>query len=763
MKKKYKIILGAICGMAFSAISTIGLQNSKTVQAAEVAIDVTNFPDYIFRNYVIENFDLDSDGKLSDDEIKAATNIKVNNKNISSLDGLEHFTALTELDCSSNTLINLDISKNTFLKKLQCNYNKLTNLDTSNNILLTELICNSNELSSLDFKKNTALKSLYCSFNKLTNLDLNNNNALEYVDCSDNKLTNLDLSNNNVLEHVNCSYNELTNLDLSNDSALKYVQCDHNELTNLDLSNNNALKYVYCYNNNLENLDVNGDTSLIDLYCWNNQLTNLNISSNTMLETLSCGNNYLINLDVYNNTMLYHLAFDDNQLTDIDLSKNIVLDSLYCSNNQLSSLDLSKNIILNFLDCSNNKLTSIDLGGIKFLEELDCYCNELTDLDLKNISSVMTLNCFDNKLTNLDLSKTSLCSLNCSNNKLTSLDLSNSAHMEVLACHNNQLEELKLNFKTYYYLDLNAEDLHSEHAILSNLFNIMADNNYLKVMDITKPATYQYSSSDINNGIPVNMTIIYTDGNNTTEIEPTFSTHLFNNHDHTSPVTSSPIVIYGNGGTFKTGTSKTTNKQFTAYTDILASYKYTLNNNGIVKPVASKVIVGITKSNTKPVVTKNKIIDRDVAKIARAKIKNGQITVTATGKEKGLVYLWIIDTGDNDVSECYPVDVLLAPRKLEVQDTSGNKLKNPKIENGKNLDVCVTGFVSSTKTDDCTYTATVAPNSQSYISVVPNGNSGNKFTITATGLKNNKNTKAIIIFQCNENGKKLKFALTITQ
>lgn len=241
-------------------------------------------------------------------------------------------------------------------------------------------------------------------------------------------------------------------------------------------------------------------------------------------------------------------------------------------------------------------------------------------------------------------------------------------------------------------------------------------------------------------------------------------THLFNDYNYTIPVSGSPVIIYGNGGTFKTGTTKTTNKQFIAYTDILASYNYSLNAKGVVKPSAGKVIVGITKSNVKPVVTKNKIIDKDAAKIARAKIKNGQITVTAAGKEKGLVYLWIIDTGNKGVYESCPINVLLAPKKLEVCDTAGNKLKSPKLENGKTLDVNVTGIVSgNTKTDDCTYTATVASNSQNYISVVPSDNSGKKFTIKATGLKNNKNTKVTVIFQCNENNKKAKFALTITK
>lgn len=560
LRKKFKIILGAVCGIAFSAIGAIGLQNSKTVQAAEVAIDATNFPYEKFRTYIENNIDTDKNGMLSDEEINVIEKISISFRPLdttSSLDGICYFRSLKHLSCDCN----------------------------------------------------------------------------------------------------------LKELDLSNNTKLEYLNCTNNRLTELDLSNNIALKELYCYNNNISKLNISNNTALTDLNCYHNQLTELDLSNNIALKYLDCGS---------------------NKLTKIDISKNINLGNFRCPNNQITDIDASNNAKLFSFGFAINNLKTIKLNA-------------------------------------------------------------------------------KLSDRTGF---LDKENLHGMDTILSNLVNIKEETKgKLKILDITKPAKYHYSNNKCNG----NITITYVQDDSPINPMPVPSgnftapscTRLFNDYNYISPVSGSPVIIYGNGGTFKTGTVKTTNKQFTAYTDILASYKYTLNSKGIVKPAAGKVIVGITKSNTKPVVTKNKIVDADAAKIARAKIKNGQITVTAAGKGKGLVYLWIIDTGDKGASECCPVNVLLAPRKLEVQDTSGSKLNNPKIENGKTLDVCVTGFVSSTKTDDCTYTATVAPNSQGYISIVPNGNSGNKFTITATGLKNNKNTKATVIFQCNENGKKVKFSLTV--
>ncbi len=240
------------------------------------------------------------------------------------------------------------------------------------------------------------------------------------------------------------------------------------------------------------------------------------------------------------------------------------------------------------------------------------------------------------------------------------------------------------------------------------------------------------------------------------------STHLFFDYTYTNPVSGSSVVIYGNGINKMVNGTRVNNKQFVAYTDITASYNYTVNTKGVVKPAAGKVITGITKSKTKPEVNKNKITDTEAAKVAKAKIKNGQVTVTATGKEGGVVYLWVIDTGSKAVYDCCPVNVKLAPKKLEIQDNAGSKLKNPQIATGASINVCVAGIVSNgKKTNDCTYTATVNDNSKDYASVKPVDGKTDEFEITAKGLKNNKNTKVTIVFECKENGKKIKFKATI--
>lgn len=114
---------------------------------------------------------------------------------------------VTELDCSDNELISLNVSKNTALTRLDCSNNKLTSLDVSKDTALTRLWCFGNQLTSLDVSKNTALTTLVCSENQLTSLDVSKNTTLEFLDCSDNKLTSLNISGCARLEMLFCASN----------------------------------------------------------------------------------------------------------------------------------------------------------------------------------------------------------------------------------------------------------------------------------------------------------------------------------------------------------------------------------------------------------------------------------------------------------------------------------------------------------------------------------------------------------------------------
>ena len=135
----------------------LSISTSLTV-SADVEVNATNFPDANFRNWVLNNIDGANDDVLTDAEIAKVSFIYCHEKSISSLKGIEFFTALTTLFCS-NQLTSLDVSKNTALTYLDCSYNQLTSLDVSKNTSLATLYCHRNQLMALDLSKNTAIDS----------------------------------------------------------------------------------------------------------------------------------------------------------------------------------------------------------------------------------------------------------------------------------------------------------------------------------------------------------------------------------------------------------------------------------------------------------------------------------------------------------------------------------------------------------------------------------------------------------------------------
>ncbi|MBQ7674729.1 MAG: hypothetical protein IJT36_09540 [Alphaproteobacteria bacterium] len=223
-KKIFALIFVALLSFVFATSGAF----------ADVEINSTNFPDVIFRAYVSGaalSADKDQDGVLSDTEIAKVTSINFSQHHIDgrgnfpSLKGIEYFTALTELICEDNDLINLDISKNTALRILECNENQLTTLDVSKNTDLQRLWCGMNKLTALDISNNTVLKELSCGGNDITSLNVSKNTALMDLECASNDLTNLDVSKNINLTSLYCVSNQLTTLDVSNNTALVSFDC----------------------------------------------------------------------------------------------------------------------------------------------------------------------------------------------------------------------------------------------------------------------------------------------------------------------------------------------------------------------------------------------------------------------------------------------------------------------------------------------------------------------------------------------------------
>ena len=255
---------------------------------------IVNIPDVNFKNALLNHdpiIDTNSDGEIQVSEAENTTDLDLNSKAISSLEGIAAFINITTLDCNINNLTTLDLSSNIALTELDCASNSLTSLSLNANLALDKLFCSDNNLTNLDISSNTSLDYLWCSNNNLNDLDVSSNTALTHLFCYSNNLTSLNLSNTILLEEINFNNNSISDIDISLNTSIENLSCASNNLTNIDISNNTNLMYFSCFDNNLTSLDLDNNPNLIHLRCADNNLTELDISNNTHLTKLRCENN----------------------------------------------------------------------------------------------------------------------------------------------------------------------------------------------------------------------------------------------------------------------------------------------------------------------------------------------------------------------------------------------------------------------------------------------------------------------------------------
>ncbi len=345
MKYKIKVVF------IFPLLLLCGLTSMK---GQNVSIPDTNFKSALLAD---TNINLNQDGEIQVSEAIAYTGmIKVNNKSITDMTGIEAFTSCEEINCHGNyNLSGVDLTQNTALKKLRISSCNIGSLDLSQNVLLTELYCSYNRpLANLDLSQNVLLVELDCSHSdSLVSLDLSQNVLLKNAQISWCQISNLNLGLKDSLISLICTNNRLSNLDLSQLPSLHELDCSKNLLTNLNTSQNDTLRELHCGGNQLINLDLSQNTSLTLLYCEGNLITNL-IGLQSNLTNIVCDSNQLSSIDFSQCDSLHYLQMNYNLLTTVDVSNCSLLNQIYLEGNNLTSLDLGLNPELDFVVAHNN-------------------------------------------------------------------------------------------------------------------------------------------------------------------------------------------------------------------------------------------------------------------------------------------------------------------------------------------------------------------------------------------------------------------------
>ncbi|MBR1900426.1 MAG: hypothetical protein IJ820_05120 [Lachnospiraceae bacterium] len=370
-----------------------GLFEEEALEAADdtnIPIDETNFPDPLFRQFVISECDTDGDVALSPEEISRVDELYIEfdieddeadaDDQMRSLAGIEYFTELINLTIESSVEPGIE---------------------------------------TLDLSSNSKLETLAISCGYLKDLNIGENSALRSISIS------------GVGEGLEI-------LDVSNHPSLEEIECYSSDaLISIDVSGCQTLNRLSCYDNiYLESIDVSGCMNLDALSCaWNHSLASLAMTGCSKLTSLTCVDSELTELNVENYPNLTFLSCDVNHLTALNVAGNTHLETLYCSSNQLSSLELGS-VPLEVLSCSWNNLQSLDVSGLSSLKQLWCGANPLQELDVSNNSNLVYLHCFNSGLEELNVRNNPLLEeLYCHQNRFASLDISNCTILKDLYCN----------------------------------------------------------------------------------------------------------------------------------------------------------------------------------------------------------------------------------------------------------------------------------------------------------------------------------------
>lgn len=298
----------------------------------------TYVPDDNFEQALIDlGYDDVLDDYVKTDNISSVTSLQLGFvNNINDFTGLEGFISVEDLNVDGHKITQIDVSKNTALKKLSVQETKLTGLDLSNNIHLENLNAYNTEIVNLDLTNNVALVEIVmheayletinlskCSLlekalfdgSNLKTIDVSSNIKLTHLSVMDNPVSDLDVSKNALLTYLNIGYTPLTSLNLSNNTALTNLKANNGSLTNLNLKNGaNVAITSFDITNNPNLTCVQVDDAVYSTTNWINKDAIANYSENCGAIKNAFTTNASGNWDEASNWSLGHVPTQDEEV-----------------------------------------------------------------------------------------------------------------------------------------------------------------------------------------------------------------------------------------------------------------------------------------------------------------------------------------------------------------------------------------------------------------------------------------------------------------
>ena len=188
------------------------------------------FPDQNFTNALFdEEVDQNNNGNFEKEEYLRVTQLKLTNKKIYNISGIENFKNLKNLSINENFIqdfTSLDNLKNLQTLAITLNpTNKIIDLSRIKNLEVLYAV----RLRFTDIKLNNKIKSLYLGDNNFMAFDASKYTNLESLDLDGCKqLKKLNISNNKELNQLYLFSTAIDELDISNNNKIKIMYVEPN-------------------------------------------------------------------------------------------------------------------------------------------------------------------------------------------------------------------------------------------------------------------------------------------------------------------------------------------------------------------------------------------------------------------------------------------------------------------------------------------------------------------------------------------------------
>ena len=364
---------------------------------------VINISDSNLRQFLLENNDVDNDGKITENDMINIFSLNIENKNISSLEGLQYAVNLNDLSAGYNNIsdatpiINLEKLNVCFL-----NNNIFTDVTFLNdakwikNVGIETFGIQNNfidfEEGNENYKAIMQIVEEYPEYVYYILDDIYGQNYGNIEDIDKEVIIENNLKNKLIEKNIDINHDgKFTRRELYNANyILNYQPLD---LSNAEITDLSGLEYLNCYEINLSKNNITN----IEPITKNNKINNLNLSDNKITNITGIENCHSI----------YILNLSNNKITDISPITNLYKMQEDTGNYshygiRIMNIDLSYNNIRNIecivkwknigtLNLTNNKISDIsalknyDFNVSEYIDEdTNTWANTSINFDLSN-------------------------------------------------------------------------------------------------------------------------------------------------------------------------------------------------------------------------------------------------------------------------------------------------------------------------------------------------------------------------------------------